>query len=160
MMIGEYRWGIEERAELIEKLKPDTLGRDFPRRYREAVQRKFTPSSILPPDVLRIVNELREQWLMTICTFVGQPSQYLIYPDAIAASLHLFCRKNHLCGIRNFLRWFIRTGDIELSNTTFDEPLIKALALLFRAHVNDYQQLQEFSEEERAWLQKLWQLFN
>ena len=160
MMTAQYRWGIEERAALLEQLNPDALGKGFPTLYRNAVQRKFTPESNLQPQANTLVSDLRERWLRTLCDFLGQPTLCIKEPEVIDASLHLFCRRNHLCGLRNCVRWLIRTGDADISRTAFDEPLTKALALLFRAHVNTYRQQQEFHDADRAKLQKLWQLFN
>ncbi len=150
-----YRWDIRDRAVVLSGAAPEDAGA-LGALYPQAVELKFSPSSSFLFQTAEAIECLRGMWLSMVCALLQLPPPGIPRPPSVRRQLHQFCRRQHACSPREFLRWTLRSRTLDFSRSAFDDPVARVLALLYEAHARGG----AFPASARRRLQRLWSVFN
>lgn len=121
---GLYRWKISERAERLADMQNSEFSKRLGAKYAAAVRFKFNPTDSLPESPAATWEELATLWRRTLAEILGA--------DGIGKAAEAIRAQSRrgTAGIKNFLRWTLRTGRVDFSRSAFDNPTLKTLSML------------------------------
>lgn len=122
---GKYAWSVHDRTRILVGL--DDLPDPLNHLYHEAVRFKLQPAADLPADPEDVWFRLRNLWNAVLLRILDLKAGT---PD-IRPVLHQLCRREKACSWKNILRVLAKTGRLDISSISPDEPRVRLLAELY-----------------------------